>query len=245
MRRVLLALAIVGLCSAEAFAVAFPPMLVNPLDGSGVTPTAFAGGTSLTLTGNDPVTTEFPAPPTAGTTQALVLGSPSSQDFALHARISSTLRSEVGFGLRSNGYSGYLLDVNFNAGSFNMIKVTGGSGANMVTQALSPFSQTGTYDMVFSAQGSSLIGTLTDVANPANTWTLTHTDSSYTSGNFGMVLVATAPVDAEHPGSAGVPINGTWSNLDIGAPIPEPGSVAMLIAGALALLGWAGLRRRS
>jgi hypothetical protein len=240
MKCAVLALAIVSLCAAQAFAVAFGPMLVNPLDGSGVTPNSFAGGTSLTLTGNDPVT----GPPNAGSTQCLVLGTPSSQNFGLKARISSSERSEVGLALRSTGYNGYILDVNFNVGTFNLIKVTGGSGANLLWSSVPWISQTGTYDMTFSAQGSSLYGRLVDVANPANSWVHSITDSSYTIGNYGMVLFATAPVDGAHMGSAGVPINGTWTNLDIGAPVPEPGTVAMLVAGALALLGWAGLRRR-
>jgi hypothetical protein len=36
-------------------------------------------------------------------------------------------------------------------------------------------------------------------------------------------------------------IEGTWTNMTV----PEPGTIAMLVAGGLALLGWAGLRRRS
>ena len=100
--------------------------------------------------------------------------------------------------------------------------------------------------MTFSVQGHQLVGKLVDDSNPANVGWLTTYDGSYPSGNFGMVLVATPPVDGAHMGSAGVPINGTWANLDIGSPIaaPEPGMVAMLVAGSLALLGWAGLRRR-
>ena len=58
-----------------------------------------------------------------------MLGTPSSNDYGLQATISTTQRSEVGLGVRNTGYAGYLLDVNFNTGYFNMIKVTGGVGA--------------------------------------------------------------------------------------------------------------------
>jgi hypothetical protein len=42
----------------------------------------------------------------------------------------------------------------------------------------------------------------------------------------------------------GGPIQGTWTNLAENQYVaPEPGTIAILAAGALALLGWAGLRR--
>ena len=172
-----------------ALAVPFPAMLVDPLDGSGVTPNSFGGIIpSLSLTGNDPVTTGFPAPSGDGTTECLVLATPGTQNFGLHATISSSERSEVGLLVRNTGYSGYLLDVNFNTGYFNLIKVTGGVGANMMVATEPWLTPTGTYDMNFSVNGNQLVGRLIDDSNPSNVAWLTTYDSSYQSGNFGMVF---------------------------------------------------------
>ena len=261
MRRALLALAIVGLWVPMAFAVGLPMMLINPLDGSGVTVPAgdlysgfYNGGSSLSVTGNavtpNPVVLEGSSS-SQGTTACLVLGTPSTQDFSLYGQISSATRSEVGFGARSTGYYGYILDVNFDAQAFNLIKVTGGAGANLAFDRVPWISATGVYDMIFSLQGNHLVGKLVDASNPGNVDWLSTYDSSDTSGNCGMTLFATAPFagDSIAPpslGSAGMVTQGSWNNLDFGSPIaaPEPGTVAMLVAGSLALLGWAGLRRR-
>ena len=179
MRRALLALAIVGLWTPMALAVGFPAMLIDPLDGSGVTPNSFGGGTSLSLTGNSAVTVPFPAPSGDGTTETLVLATPGTQNFGLSATISSTEDSEVGLGLRNTGYSGYLLDVNFNTDYFNLIKVTGGVGTNIMVETEPWMTQTGTYDMNFSVNGSQLVGRLIDDSNPSNVAWLTTYDSSY------------------------------------------------------------------
>lgn len=227
MKKVAMAFAIVMLSVGMAAAVDFPAMLVNPLDGDGVTPTTFAGGSSATFTGNSVVGG-------GGTTQLLVLGTPGSEDYALQGSVSSNSSSEVGFGLRNTGFNGYLLTTNFAAGSLNLIRIDAAAPTNLISNNYAWINTSGTYDMTFSVEGSNLYGLLTDGVNTAE---YNITDSSHASGNFGLVLFATAS-------TAGQAVNGTWTGLDIGAPVPEPGTIVMLVVGALSLLGWAGLRRR-
>ena len=45
------------------------------------------------------------------------------------------------------------------------------------------------------------------------------------------------------PGTAAV-VSGTLRGVGTFSAVPEPGTITMVLAGVLALLGWAGLRRR-
>jgi hypothetical protein len=67
--------------------------------------------------------------------------------------------------------------------------------------------------MTLSTSGSWLFGQLTD---GVNTQKFIVNDSAYTTGGIGMLLVATAA-------TAGQPINGTYSNLNVGASCILPG----------------------
>lgn len=213
--------------STIAFAEEFPMMLINPLDGTGVTPSGlWTGGTSLSLTG-------LAAPDAGGTTQCLVIGvnAFASQNYSLSGRVSSTTESELGFGARSTGMQGYLLTVNFASGGhggLNLIKVIGGAGSNLASQMIPDSSPTGEYDIVFSVDGSSLIGQAYNTDGDL-LLTLTATDSSYTTGNLALLLTET---DTAYTS----PINGSWSNLNVGDPIPEPATMTLVAIGAVAML---------
>ena len=109
--------------------------------------------------------------------------------------------------------------------------------SNMGEDFISGFDIAKDYGLKFDVNGSSLSATLYDGADVVGS--IIHTDD----GTHGGAALTTGKVGFfANQQTAGLLVQGEWLNATI---IPEPGAIAMLIAGSLALLGWARLRRRS
>jgi hypothetical protein len=182
-----------------------------------------------------------------GAVPAAVLAD-TGNDYYIKGNITFNSLSEMGFFARGNSTlgQGYAGCINASDGNINLYKF---DGLNVVDETPDGFHSTSghyfghgdvpaigiddTYGLGLSVAGSSLRLDVWSADFSSLLTSVYATDSSLTPLTSGFVGVCAAKKDGA--------IEGTWSNMTI----PEPGTIAMSIAGALALLGWAGLRRRS
>jgi hypothetical protein len=244
MKRVLLALAIVGLCAGSAMAINYPtltpypsyiPMLGCPWVQTG------AGTAASTLYTKDVTGGMLP--------MMLGLANPDptlNNNYILTADVTFDVVTELGLIARGDVNNGktYELSVDTTNGYFNLVKITTTSTfVNLMTLPTFAGSgallgQTVSMDWKVETIGSDvhLLGHVYQGGELKNT--IDYLDngskggSPYLSGSIGTYSI-----------KKNVAVEGHWSNLTVNA-IPEPGSIAMLVAGVLGLLGWAGLRRR-
>jgi len=149
-----------------------------------------------------------------------------SGDIYLSSEISTSAsaKSEVGLIARGNmsTFSTYALTLNFNSGTFNLIKAKNFAANNLDWAEVDDIDPTKTYTMTFSAIGSNLVGKLYDGGTLIATRSAT--DSEYASGAFGTLGFNPVPGNYMHA---------VWTNAQV---IPEPVTIVMLALGMGALL---------
>jgi hypothetical protein len=234
MRSVLLALGIVAVFASGAMALAFPTLTGQPAPYVSLTQSP----TQITL--GSPYPYDMSTNPPGGVYFAVGVGnSPIGDNYVLsttlHFDLSSGHATELGLLARSNlaSQTGYSTSVNPTNGGYLALDKLGGSGAGALATPLPipNYDSNKDYELVFTVNGSSLTSTVYDGTTPV--LTLSGSDSSLTTGQIGVIDLP--------PLAAGY-LSGTFLNSSVGS-VPEPGTIAMLAAGALALLGWVGLRR--
>jgi hypothetical protein len=245
MKRVILTLAIIAICASQAWAVAF-----GVLDSADPRET-------LSQTNHDNIYTDLVAtqkangiPYDVAYTTVDGNGSAVGNNYGLVAGLHFTNQTEIGFAARGDldHLDAYAASLNPTNGYLALVKIIGGgSFVNLDIGKVQGFDASNDYTLGFDVQGSNLAAYLWDQTGARctlydgqsgprqNTYvdSLIATDSTYTSGVVGMFMFKHA-----------APVEGQWNNARILSTIPEPGTAAISIAGALALLGWAGLRRR-
>jgi hypothetical protein len=235
MRHVLWALAIVGVSASSVFAVAWPA------------PPDLHGGPKFLGTDRGTITysptqvtlaqTNYPSIPAA-----LAWFDPSAtygNDYSVWAtiRFDQTKKTELGVCARANPDKNqlYMFSLNPISGYLALTSASALVPSNLATYPLGgAFDITKDYKVFLSVKGTQLDGWLY-----SDTGTLIRhleaNDSNWATGWTGGYAFAPS-------GASGV--FGTFIDHGFGPPVPEPGIISMMIAGALALLGWAGLRRR-
>ena len=227
MKKIALALAVVALHAACAMAAPFQT-LANLDPRVAWTQTNSATDTHVTA-----ATTSADVP-----YDGFVAASQFEDNYSLFAKLHFTNSTELGLIARANTATLGLYEVSFNPsydtdgkGRLAMGRITGGAETNLTEQRYIDFSYDKDYGLKFDVNGSSLSATLYDGAKVIGS--ISATDATYSTGSVGFLAYKRADN-----------VQGEWLNATISS-IPEPGAIAMLIAGSLALLGWAGLRRRS
>ena len=157
---------------------------------------------------------------------------PLTHDYTMTSTIhfDSLKPTELGLAARVdiNNLNLYEASLNPINGYLAIVKITGGTGFdNVETYQVPNFSINQDYTLQFTVSGSELSATVSG-GNLAAPVTISGTDSDFTSGQMGIFAFKK---DANL-------VTGTWNNATISEPVPEPGTVALLIAGSLALLGW-------
>jgi hypothetical protein len=226
MGKALLALAIVAVFASGAMALAFPALMGGPPGQATLTQTFTPNQITLT----SPLAAPYYA--------AGVGNSPIGDNYVLstHLQFDMSHPTELGLLARANVLLGQAYSASLNPanGYLALDKLAGGGGTALAGAThISGFDASKDYELVFSANGSTLTGSvydgLTQVAS------LTGTDSDFTTGQIGVIDIYPNP-------GGGASLGGTFNNSTVSS-IPEPGTVVMLTAGALALFGWANLRR--
>ncbi len=133
----------------------------------------------------------------------------------------------------------------------NAVAVAGGAFDVTATSGSRVIINDGIIDA--TALGAPLYNLATDwpidqaISNGAGATGTISVSSPYLSGDVNTYDVSVVvPVLFSQDLKEGVPaaVSGTLYGVGSFSAVPEPGTVAMLLAGGLALLGWAGLRRR-
>jgi hypothetical protein len=222
MRHVLFALAVVGIFATGAMAIDLPATDVTLT----VAPSTSWGTLSYSGTGG-----EYKGRLTAAAATAPYLAAvttPSGNDYDLWTQVDFENETELGLLARGNvgSLSLYEASINPNNGYAALVRIDFGAGTNLGTFAIPGFSTSKQYGLRLTVSGSDLSAKIYE-----SDWSylgkISATDSTYTTGAIGLF-------ELQHSGKV---CDGTFIT-------PEPGAVSSLIAGAMALLGWAGLRRR-
>ena len=245
MKRALLSLAIVAVCASGALATTItdmptlttiPSNFALPTGGSNTFDTSVGSCHIKDITGAYP--------------QVLGWADVPSKDFYyIKGKITFDSLSELGFIARADEGQGrcYAGAINATDGHINLYKywdnkaVTetadgfhSNSGGYFGHGAVPAITVGETYGVGLLVNGPSLKFEVWNKDFSQLLTSINATDDSsnvYTTGVIGVCA-------AQKTGA----IEGTWSDMTV--TVPEPGTVAILVAGALALLGWARLRRR-
>ncbi len=142
--------------------------------------------------------------------------------------------------------SGYVLTVDLYKGQIDLTRIDNGApGAYLGNTGLNGF-PFGTYTdssivLKFDLVGSQISGAAYDLSGTLLTAPFSFTDSTYAGGYSG-VLTTIKPSDPVFPASPVTPLLGTFDNVSASS-VPEPSTLALLAAGALALACWVWRRK--
>jgi hypothetical protein len=256
MRHVLLVMAIVAMSASHALADIWPntPALVND-------PVFLGTHTGSFDYRSDDISVGQPYYPSIPAT--LVAFDPGAspvdigQDYTVSARIrfDTDIKTELGVIARFNENNNQMYEASLNpnnGGYFILNSVTGlvptklGDTHNGDVQGngtLASFNMLDDYVISLTVSGFKLDARCYDATGTTLLKEIVYDDNPGVGqgGSWAGTGLLAGGFAFAASGSSGVA--GHFLDHNITLPIPEPGAVAMLLTGALALLGWAGLRR--
>jgi hypothetical protein len=252
MRRLLLALAIVALFASSAFAVAWPdaPALIHG-------PLYFGTYTGSFVYGTTDISVGQPYYPTPGVPATLLGFDPGAspvnigQDYTVSAKIrfDTAVKTELGVQARYdvNNNTMYEASLNPNNGGYfilNSISALVPTKLGTTDGTVANFDINKDYVISLTVQGYQVAARCYEADGTTLLKEIIYDDSPGvgSGGHWAGTGLRTGGFSFVASGASGVA--GHYLDHSVTLPVPEPGAAAILIAGALALLGWAGLHRR-